>query len=101
MRDNLAHMLEEVELMPAVFGEVVRRTERSALRTRVAGATFARHFQVQLMRLGRGIEMPIHQLPRWLTANTQQQNLIATHAVAPLRNPVPSMAQQVNGFHLG
>ena len=51
------------------------------------------------MRLRRGIEMLIHQLPRWLGANPQQQNLVPAHAVAPHPNPVPSMAQHVSVFH--
>lgn len=101
MRDLVSHMLEKIEMAPAFLAEVVRRTQRAALRTRVAGTAFAFHLQVQFMRLGRCVQVLIHQLPRWLDADPQQQNLVAPHAVAPVRNPVPSMPQQLIGFHSG
>jgi len=86
-------------MAPALLGEIMRRTQRAALRTRVAGTTFALHLQVQFMRLGRGIQVLIDQLPRWLDANAQQQNLVAAHAAAPVRTPGLSMAQHLDGFH--
>jgi hypothetical protein len=52
------------------------------------------------MRLLGCIQMLIHQLPRRLDADPQQQILVATHVVAPARNPVPSMAQPLTGFNL-
>ena len=46
------------------------------------------------MRLLGCVQMLIHQLPSRLDADPQQQ-----YAVAPVRNPVPSMAQPLTGFH--
>ena len=96
---DVAVVLEKVEMVPALLGEVVRRTQRATLRTRIAGTALALHLEVQFMRLRRGIEMLIHQLPWWLDANPQQQNPFAAHAIDPVRNPVRSMAQHVAGFH--
>jgi hypothetical protein len=94
-------VLEKVEVAPALLMKIMRRTEGATLRAGIAGAAFTLHLQVQLMRLLGGVQMLIHQLPRGLDANPQQQNLVATHAVAPLRNPFPSMAQPLTGFHSG
>jgi hypothetical protein len=101
MRDLVSHVLEKVEVAPALLMEIVRRTEGATLRAGIAGAAFTLHLQVELMRLRRSIEVLIHQVPRWLNANPQQQNLVAALAVAPLRNPFPSMAQPLTGFHSG
>jgi len=60
-RSDVALILEKVETAPALSREIMRRTQRAALRTRAAGATLARHLQVQLMRLGRGVPVLIHQ----------------------------------------
>jgi hypothetical protein len=55
--------------------------------------------EMQRVRLGRGIEMLIRALPRWLNANAQQQNRVAAHTVAPVGNRAPSMASHVGLFH--
>jgi hypothetical protein len=98
---GVAMMVEKVEMAQARLAEAVRRTEGAALRTPVAGTVCAPHLQVQLMRLVRCVRVLMHQLPRWLDADPQQKNLFVAHAVAPLWNPVPSMAQQLTGFHSG
>jgi len=54
---------------------------------------------LQNVRQTFGMPPAAHQLPRWLDSNAQQQNLGAAHAVSPVRNPVPSMAQYVGEFH--
>ena len=79
---DIAVVLEEVEMTPPLLLKILRWTRCPARWAGVACTALAGHFQVEFMRLGRRVQMLIHQLPGRLYANPKQQNIVAVHAVA-------------------
>jgi hypothetical protein len=92
-------MLKEFQVAPALFMKVMGRTCLTAVRARKLAAALSLNLKMQFMRACLGIQMLINQLPWRLNANAQQQNLVSTHALAPVVNPLPSMQYAYHQFH--
>lgn len=76
---DVAVVLKEVQMAPALLDKVMGCAQLTALRTRVAGATLGLDLKVQLMRLLVRVQPLIHQLPRVLDTNAKKKDLIAVH----------------------
>jgi len=95
----MAVVLKEVQMSPGLPLELVRRTLLRAHRVRILRTALATHRQMQLMRLLVHVQALVHQPPRRLDTQSQEQNLVAVHDPSSCQLPCVNWRKRTGEFH--
>jgi len=91
-------MLEEIEMPPREFLEVMSLARDSALGTRIQRSAVGTDLQVELGWRMVGIKTLAHNFPGWRETETQGKNLFSKHG-SPPEEGLPKLVE-VGQFHI-